>query len=293
MSAHKPRPRAVNLEAYHMIEAALYELVPPPEEALAKRLSRQLSTFKSLQSLDQSSGMECLKLRLKKLSKELLQIAEQRKRCSHASQSSELNKNEVSSKAMSSKDAKVSSRHAKHNILIQTVGEDKYNDILSAYREIKQIRRCSAVWTKFTKQHTPNSFSKKVGEIGDSDEEEEAWSSGEEDHKPVSETLPAPISDIYFRMTRFVNVVQSLKARSFSCSSCCRPQQGEVPQPCECTFCECILHETDWDVLLRDARSKLSAFRQFERKHFKTDEDLPSFKCGSGMCSFRLSHGTP
>lgn len=242
----------------------LYELIPCIDKIKAKRLSRQLASLPALRSLDASTSSECLKIRLKKLSQQLLDVAaKKRRRSEKVTIKSEIKETTPSkppitkAKEVSSKVEQMTTLNVglakvdRHHILMNKVGEDMYNDILSVSQEILNIRHHSAVWTKFTKQ------------------QDHLIIAGEE-RAPASELLPSPIADIYFR-TRLIDVMRVVDAKT------CLPLT-EVPEPCAC-----IVQRMDWDALLQDAKAKLAAFRKFEREHFEEGEDL-SFKCTTGMC---------
>ena len=128
--------------------------MPGLDKSKAQRTARQLSSLRALQSSDNSSGNECLKLRLKKLSRQLLEVAEQRRRQKQAS-------------------TRTSNDGDGHRILVNTVGKAKCDEIISVYQEIKELRHSSAVWTKFSKQQrdaedrlpASESFPTPVGDI--------------------------------------------------------------------------------------------------------------------------------
>ena len=254
----------------------LYEIIPSLDKSKANRLARQLASLQAFQSLDSSTGSELLKLRLKKVSQKLLDIAERKRRASAPTSGVEEVSSKVRKLALDERQAKV----GRHHILINTVGEPKYNEIISISNEIKEIRHKSLLWTKFSQQH-PCPF-----------EEEELPS--------ASETLPTPIADIYFR-TRLIDVMRVVDAKI--------PEPlNKVPEPREC-----IVQQTYWGSLLRDvsytvfcsaflqpslpplqtancamllplslskAKVKLAAFRKFEMENVKEDDDLP-LQCGS------------
>ena len=232
-------------------EGMLLELIPGLDKSRAKRLARQLASLRALQSLDSSTGSECLKLRLKKLSKQLLEAAKlKRSVCSDASTAEDANAKEVRRPTVEvTVDIPAcdvdSAKVARHHILINKVGEAKYNEILSISEEIRDIRSHSAVWTKFSQQNSSEGLK-------------------------ASELLPPAISNIYFR-TRLVDVMRVVDAMT------CMPL-AKLPEPCKC-----IVERTNWDVLLEDSKKKLAAFRKFEMEHYKENEDL-NFKCTSGMC---------
>eukprot|EP00585_Thalassiosira_rotula_P012707 CAMPEP_0196131220 /NCGR_PEP_ID=MMETSP0910-20130528/1319_1 /TAXON_ID=49265 /ORGANISM="Thalassiosira rotula, Strain GSO102" /LENGTH=281 /DNA_ID=CAMNT_0041390669 /DNA_START=102 /DNA_END=947 /DNA_ORIENTATION=+ len=278
MTSQKSR---ANMEACQMIEAMLFELNPSLDKKQANRLARQLVSFRAFQkSLDSNTGIKCLQLRLKKLSQMLLNVADRRRR--RQASSSKLptsptpaNAKDVSTMvqnlSLDTQDAHQTEVTTRHHILINTVGESKYNDILSVHREILRIRQQSAVWTKFSpiRQLRHDKFDDNRHLIHEEEEEEE------EERAPIFETLPAPIADIYFRTTRLMNamcVVDTMVAKKTL-------DDDEVVDPGAC-----VIQQTDWDMLLRGAQVKLAAFRKFESEHFEQGNDL-TFRC-RGVCSF-------
>mmetsp|Transcript_20731 Transcript_20731/g.45002 ORF Transcript_20731/g.45002 Transcript_20731/m.45002 type:complete len:252 (-) Transcript_20731:419-1174(-) len=182
MTSQKSR---ANMEACQMIEAMLFELNPSLDKKQANRLARQLVSFRAFQkSLDSNTGIECLQLRLKKLSQMLLNVADRRRR--RQASSSKLptsptpaNAKDVSTMvqnlSLDTQDAHQTEVTTRHHILINTVGESKYNDILSVHREILRIRQQSAVWTKFSpiRQLRHDKFDDNRHLIHEEEEEEE------------------------------------------------------------------------------------------------------------------------
>ena len=202
----------------------LYELVPSLDKSKANQLARQLASLREFQSLDSNTESDSLKARIKKVSQKILDAAERRRKASTSTNDANGNASKVRNLPLDVQQDKVDS----HHILINTVGELKYNEIISVSKEIKEIRQHSTVWTNFSQQH-----SRSPG--GDDDEVEE-----EEEQAPASETLPTPIADIYFR-TRLMDVMRVVDAKKY------RPLH-EVPGPRECN----IVQQLDWNSLLND-----------------------------------------
>ena len=134
--------------------------MPSLDKSKAQRTARQLSSLRALQSSD-CIGNECLKLRIKIVSRQLLEVAEQRRRQKQAS-------------------TRTNDDGDRCRILVKTVGKAKCDEIVSVYQEIKELRHSSAVWTKFSKQLLHPSEVQK-------------------DRLPASESFPTPVGDIYFR----------------------------------------------------------------------------------------------
>ena len=163
----------------------------------------------------------------------------------------------------------------RHHILMELVGETKYNEILCISQEIKEIRRTSSTWTKFSQEFTQTQ--KVINTRRHSD-----WSNYtcdhsfmEEERAPVSKAFPGPIIDIYFR-TRLVDAMRVVDARTSRTLE-------ECPEPCAC-----VVQRVGWDALLEDAKDKLREFREFEIMYVTAD-DKPSFSCSSGLCSMPRS----
>ncbi len=141
---------------------------------------------------------------------------------------------------------------AHHHVLIR-VGEAKYNEIIDTVRQIREIRHKSGVWTKFYQDFSQIREQKSNdGEVG-------------EERISAAKTIPSPIFDVYFR-TRLVEAMRLVDAKPPASPG--------------------VIRDVDWEHLLVDAKVKLQAFRKFESENVSTDEDL-SFKCGSGLCSFK------
>jgi hypothetical protein len=301
-------PHVRSLPTAHR-EKLINELIPSIDKANAERLSRQLSSLRDIHSIDtsKSGGDERVKDTLKQLCKKMLVVAEKQKQAQQTSVAPtfaektttatststkveatlvatvspeinmvSINKDsaagdiktinintafqnvEVAEEVPSPKNNNHQAKVDRHHILINLLGETKYDEILNIANEIKTIRQQSGVWTKFSKDCS-RTHEKKM-ECG----------SYEEERIPVSQSLPAPIFDLYFRV-RLVDAMRVVDARS---SKALR----ELP-----TSCACIVQRVDWNNLLQDAKAKLEAFRKFERENITSDDDL-SFRCWGGVC---------
>lgn len=235
----------------------LHELVPSLDKSKAKRVARQLASLCALQSIDRNIGRECLKLRLKKVSNKLL--SRQRQACvPKVSGVEEVSPKDTIEEEVSPNDTSepssvnlIQAKVDRHHLLINKVGETRYNDIVSVSQEIKEIRQQSAFWTKFS----PRSSSSEA-----------------EDHLPACKAFPTPIADLYFRAP-LIDVMRIVDAKtSLTLNELCEP-------------CSCIVQQTDWDPLLEDAKTKLATYRKFEKENVEEDEVL-TFSCRSGMCFF-------
>lgn len=259
---------------------------------MSGRLARQ---FASLMDLDASVGRECLKLRLKRLSKWLIENAELRRKYVSSATSAAGSISVIAGHGPKLSNDTTESPGPYH-VLKNFVGLQKFNEILTVFREIRCIRRGSALWTKFSPQHPPISSSEYYDEVLDVEADNDdlvpvqslqapiSQEDEEDDRLPASKSLPAPISDIYFH-TRLVEAMGVSDA--VSCVSCILPKG--VPSEDHSQRCGCIVHRTNWDELLRDSKIKLAAFRKFEKENLKEGENL-SFTCKSGVC---FSFGPP
>jgi hypothetical protein len=273
-------------------EAALRELVPSLDKSMGERLARQFASLMDLQSLDASVGKECLKLRLKRLSKWLLENAELRRKYVSCSTYAAGSISVVVGHGPEPSNG-IAESPGPYHVLKNFVGLQKFYEILAVFQEIRCIRRCSALWTKFSPQHPPISLSKHFDKVLDVEADNDDLmpapkslqaSISEEDEEddclPASKSLPAPISDIYFH-TRLVEAMGVSDA--VSCVSCIPPKGA--PSEDHSQRCGCIVHRTNWDELLRDSKIKLAAFRKFEKESIEEGENL-SFTCRSGVCVF-------
>lgn len=227
----------------------LCELVPGIDKEAAKDAARRLASLRAFQSINRSTSHQILKWQLMKLANQLLEKSEQRHQTSNGGTE------DVSPKA---EEPSVDLHRAKvdrHHILMNTVGETMYNDILEVTEEIRQIKRTSALWTRFGKQD--------LSEVDD-----------DQDVLPASKALPSPIVDLYYRvqMMDVMTVVDSKTVYSLE----------ELPERCN----GCVIKTSDWNLLLKDAKEKLAAYRKFEKENVREGEDL-SFSCKSGMCFMR------
>lgn len=272
--------------------------MPSLDKSMGERLARQFASLMDLQSLDASVGRECLKLRLKKLAKRLLENAEQRRKYVSSAASAVGTSNVVVGQGPEPANGTKQSPVGPYHVLKNFVGLEKFNEILAVFQEIKCIRRCSALWTKFSPQHPPISASICYDEVLDVEDDEDdhlpaskslpapiaSEEDEEDDRLPASKSLPAPISDIYFH-TRLVEAMGVSDA--ISCVSCIPPEG--TPSEDNSLRCGCIVHRTNWDELLRDSKIKLAAFRKFEKENVKEGEDL-SFTCRAGGACFSFGY---
>ena len=267
-------------------KAALQELVPSLNKSMGERLARQ---FASLMDIDTSVGREGLKLRLKRLSKWLLENDDLRRKYVSSATSAEGFISVVEGHGPKPSNGATESPGPYH-VLKNFVGLQKFNEILTVFQEIRHIRHCSALWTKFSPQHPPISSSNYYDEVLDVETDNDnlvpvqsqqapiSQEDEEDDRLPASKSLPAPISDIYFH-TRLVEAM--VVSDAVSCVSCIPPKG--VPSEDHSQRCGCIVHRTNWDELLQDSKIKLAAFRKFEKENLKEGENL-SFTCKSGVC---------
>ena len=168
------------------------------------------------------------------------------------------------------------------------MGEVKFNEILSVYKEIKEIRKQSTIWKKFTPQFitiynspsttaaaatvssTSSLSSRSYNEKRSTKESSHATSKldqEEKDETPVSKVLPPPISNIYFHM-RLVNVMSAIDAGS--CCRSCKPNKelsSITKEEQQDMRNGCMVYQNDWDGLLHDAKMKLAAFHKFQREN--------------------------
>ena len=232
-------------------EGLLLELTPSLDKQTVKRIARKLASLRPFQSLvrHKRSGR---KEYLKKLARELIGNMQQEQKVS--SSSATVTREVSDDEEVSTTRLNCSSRVDRHHLLINKVGEKKYNDILLVTKQIRDIRQRSVVWTKFSHQNIEQ----------------------EEERLPVSKILPTPIADLYFRspLVEAMNVVDAKTIASLD----------EAPEPSSC-----IVHVSDWDKLLLNAKSQLAAFRNFVNENVREDEDL-SFRCSSGLCGIARRH---
>lgn len=210
-------------------------MIPSLDRARAHRLARQLASLRALRSIDPNdAGGERLKLRLKSVSRRLLDNA-QRRRLDEAT-------SQVRSLSLDEGHGATEKSDRRRTPLEDAVGEARCREILSVSREIEGIRRRSALWTKFARRHRhshPEQSRRDEGQAVISEDEEE------ERAVPVAASLPTPIADIYFR-ARLVDAVRAASGAGASSDG---------------------VRRRDWDALLREGRAQLAAFRAFEGEH--------------------------
>jgi len=142
---------------------------------------------------------------------------------------------------------------SRHHLMINLLGESKYNEIICIAEEVKSIRYKSATWTKFSRFNACNGLLLE-----------------DERELPASKTLPQEIYDLYFQ-TRLLDVMKVVDSRSSK-------QLSDLPEACSC-----IVEQVNWNNLLEDAKIKLDAFKRFERENVDPDDQL-SFNCYNGLC---------
>jgi hypothetical protein len=252
-------------------------MMPTLDPCQTKRIAHKLSLMPTIWNCVDGSNEDQHKLRqtLRVVAQKLLNIAKKKRDNDlepvttlstakpvvlHRLSTSTFSEATASSGDSSSNSAElaISSNHA----LVNLLGEMKYNEIVNVYEEISGIRKTSAVWTKFSKEFGRTRLKEVKDYTGDTTHQEE--------RAPLSETVPLPIYNLYFRV-RLVDVMSVVASRP----------RIVLPLPSDD-----IIHRTDWDVLLEDAKMKLKAFREFEDTNVSPSDDL-AFGCGGGvMCSF-------
>lgn len=215
-----------------VIEGLIYEALPSIKKNDAERLSRRLSILLS----KELSGLKgpISKQQLKRLCMRLLRVARKKRQPSLSLIENAAN-NDKSALYDKRNVVNTKAKVERHHELMNVVGEANYNEILDITNQIKDIRKSSSLWTKFS-HHFADSLK------------------AEEERLPASQCLPPVLSDIYFR-TRLVDVMRVVDSTSI------RTLQ-ETPVPCAC-----IVKNVDWNDLLRDAKEKLLAFRAFEHEN--------------------------
>ena len=240
----------------NVIEGLIYEALPSINKHDADRLARRLSILLS----KESSGLKgpVSKQQLKRLCMRLLRVARKKRQPSlslisdAATKENAANKEEKSALFDNRNVVNTKAKVERHHELMNIVGEANYNEILDITNQIKDIRKSSSLWTKFS-HHFVDSL--KV----------------EEERLPASQGLPPVLSDIYFR-TRLVDVMRIVDSTSI------RTLQ-ETPVPCAC-----IVKNVDWNDLLRDAKEKLLAFRAFEQENNDDVEQRNLLLCPLSSC---------
>lgn len=241
-------------------EGLLYEAMPSIKKADAERLARQLSILLRKQSPDIPMKGSFAKEQLKRLSMRLLRLARAKRRPSlslvDATEETSTEDNEKKTMLFPQK-MNIDAKKERHHMLINLVGDAKYDEICQITKEIRDIRKSSSLWTKYSHRFVD---SLKL----------------EEESMPASKGLPTAIHDVYFRI-RLLDVMAVVDAKSSF-------KFEETPQKCAC-----IVKRVDWNQLLRDAKEKLEAFRKLEREisSMLPGEEL-TFKCMSGSCYRRL-----
>ncbi|KAL3789245.1 hypothetical protein HJC23_002830 [Cyclotella cryptica] len=291
MSRHGRSNSVISIEkrkqACNMIESIITESIPSVHVDQAKKIARQLSSLHVIQDCVDGDCDARLKQTLRLISRKILNVANKKRQdgqtlvatadslkpvnslsSSEEEPSAEPSKTSVSSEteATTADSYDHKAKAERHHILINLLGEAKYNEILCITEEINEIRLKSAVWTKFSQEY---GLSRQV-EVRDY-----KGTHFEQDRAPASKALPAPIYDIYFR-TRLVDAMRVVNART-------RKQLPDLPPPCGC-----VVQRVDWDSLLEDAKANLEAFRNFEKTNILPTDNL-SFSCFGGMCARRPS----
>jgi hypothetical protein len=251
--------------------------MPTIEVDQCKKIARQLSSLHTIQRCidgDISDGDACLKKTLRLVSLKMLSMANKKREESQKPTPTDDLVEPVKRLSISSDEAPPAAvktiepsynhqaKAERHHILINLVGEVKYNEILIVTEDIKEIRSKSAVWTKFSQSLAiPREVQVK---------NYEGTYDIEEDRAPASESLPSPIYDLYFR-TRLIDAMRVVDSRTTK-------QLQDMPAPCSC-----VVQRLDWDAMLADAKAKLEAFRKFEEANILPTDNL-SFTCSGGMC---------
>lgn len=246
-------------EHHNVIEGLLYEAMPSIKKATAERLARQLSILIRKQSPGCPMKGSLAKEQLKRLSMRILRLAREKRRPS-LSLVDVTEETSIDSEKMTLFPQKVTTdaKVERHHNLINVVGEANYDEIIRVTSEIRDIKKSSGLWTKYSHRFVD---SLKL----------------EEDRIPASKGLPAAIYNIYFRV-RLLDVMAVVDAKSSK-------SFDETPPPCACI----VKRVEDWDFLLRDAKEKLEAFRIFELENTKTPDEEINFGCKSGSCHRQLS----
>eukprot|EP00985_Skeletonema_marinoi_P020773 scaffold12430_cov137-Skeletonema_marinoi.AAC.5 len=245
-------------ERCNAIESHLHEAMPSIKKADAERLARQLSILLHKQSPGISMKGSLAKEQLKRLSMRLLRLAKEKRRPSlslvDTTEESPIEDSEK--KTLFPQKMNIDAKVERHHKLINVVGEAKYDEINEVTKELRDIRKRSSLWTKYSHRFVD---SLKL----------------EEESIPASKGLPTAVYDVYFRI-RLVDVMAVVDAKSSITFE-------ETPQSCAC-----IVERVDWDNLLSDAKEKLDAFRKLEQEiSMESGEEL-TFQCSSGSCYRQL-----
>jgi hypothetical protein len=329
-SATNPPPAALDDErkkqACEIIEHMIQDLVPSLDHRHVHRIALQLSSLQAVQRSVRSSGRDdneaALRRTLRQIARRLLSVASNQHH-PHV-QSQEIPTEDAlslcsddESQASLPTPLPTSMHHddhhhsslflpkrikhnhqgkaARHHLLMNRVGEEKYNQILSIAEEIKMIRYRSVTWTKFSNVNAStgekllpqNLDCHDVVDYESSNDPEEDVASSSNDI-PASITLHKPIYDLYFqiRLMDVMATIDSKPSTAATASSTTTPN-GQLlsgsylsqPYPCQC-----VVEKVDWDALLLDAKNKLEAFRRFERENIGEDDQL-GFRCGWRGCT--------
>jgi len=240
----------------NVVEGLIYEALPSIKKNDAERLSRRLSILLS----KESSGLKgpISKQQLKRLCMRLLRAARNKRLpslslISDAATKENAANNEKSAAPFDNRNVvNTKAKVERHHELMNVVGEANYNEILDITNQIKDIRKSSSLWTKFS-HHFADPLK------------------AEEERLPASQCLPPVLSDIYFhtRLVDVMRVVDSTSTRTLQ----------ETPVPCAC-----IVKNVDWNDLLRDAKEKLLAFRAFEQENNGDVEQRNLLLCPLSSC---------
>jgi len=265
------------------------------DKTIARRLASNFASSKEFKALDASDD---LKGRIKETAKKyIVRVKQQRMRHAQAL---------LSLHGQSPTKRQKVNRPKKYHVLIHVVGEAKFNEILSVYKEIKEIRKQSMIWTKFTPQFittynststtaattisssSTSSLSSRSYKKKSSTKESSSYttsSSGadhdDNDHgKKKSSTLdseeddePTPVSKVLpppisniYFHVRLVNVMRAIDAGS--CCRSCKPieEVSTTKEEQQAMRNRCVVYQNDWDGLLHDAKKKLAVFRKFEKE---------------------------
>ncbi len=235
--------------------------MPSIKKPDAERLARQLSILLHKQSPDTPMTGSFAKEQLKRLSMRLLRLARAKRRPSlslvDTTEDTSIEDNKKKPQLLCPQKLNTDAKKERHHMLINSVGEAAYDEINQITDEIRDIRKSSSLWTKYSHRFVD---SLKL----------------EEESMSASQGLPTAIHDIYFSV-RLLDVMAVVDAKSSL-------KFDQTPKPCAC-----IVKRVDWNQLLIDAKEKLEAFRKLEREMSSKlpGEDL-RFHCMSGSCYRRL-----
>ncbi len=234
--------------------------MPSIKKADAGRLARQLSILLHKQSPHISMKGSLAKEQLKRLSMRILRLAREKRRPSLSllDPNEDISREDCEKKTLLPQlfpqNMNTVAKVERHHMLINVVGEAKYDEIDHITKQIRDIRKTNSLWTQYSHRFVD---SLKL----------------EEERLPASKGLPSEIYDVYFRI-KLLDVMAVVDAKSSGTFE-------ETPQPCAC-----IVNKVDWDHLLLDAKEKLDAFRKLERESSMSPE--LAFRCSSGSCYRQL-----